>query len=77
MKEALHWSELLGTFCCCSGTWPAAEAQAKLPPPGRAVAVRRPHLSWGRAESFTKGLLKAAAMLSPALCPTSKLLYRE
>lgn len=56
---------------------PAAQAHRKWPPPGRAVVTMRPQLSLGRAESPRKGLLKAAAILSAALCPTSLLLYNE
>lgn len=56
---------------------PAALAHMKLPPLGRAVVATRPQVSLGNAESPRKGLLKEAAMLSAALCPTSLLLYRE
>ena len=56
---------------------PAAVAHMNWPPPGRAVVAMRPQVSLGRAESPRKGLLKEAAMLSAALCPTSLLLYRE
>ena len=66
------WLSRLGGACV-----PATLAYRKWPPPGRAVVAMRPQLSLGRAESPRKGLLKAAAMLSAALCPTSLLLYRE